>query len=130
MSRRHARSSPPRSKRSCCALVRHAATGAGSASVSSSPRRGLRLSSECVAAARAEAPGHGGLHGVGMRRDVGYVVDVGSPAFVRALDDAVTAARDAGVTAFDGMLVGPSAIAFVKGDPVEAAARSISPDPR
>jgi large subunit ribosomal protein L10 len=31
------------------------------------------------------------------------------------------AARDAGVTAFDGMLVGPSAIAFVKGDPVEAA---------
>jgi large subunit ribosomal protein L10 len=31
------------------------------------------------------------------------------------------AAREAGVTAFDGMLVGPSAIAFVKGDPVEAA---------
>jgi large subunit ribosomal protein L10 len=31
------------------------------------------------------------------------------------------AARDAGVTAFDDMLVGPSAIAFVKGDPVEAA---------
>jgi large subunit ribosomal protein L10 len=31
------------------------------------------------------------------------------------------AARDAGVTAFDGLLIGPSAIAFVKGDPVEAA---------
>ncbi|MGL5927725.1 MAG: 50S ribosomal protein L10 [Dermatophilaceae bacterium] len=31
------------------------------------------------------------------------------------------AARDAGVTAFDGQLVGPSAIAFVDGDPVEAA---------
>jgi 2-keto-3-deoxy-L-rhamnonate aldolase RhmA len=46
---------------------------------------------ECVAATRAEAPGHGGLHGVGMRRDVGYVVDVGSPAFVQALDDAVVA---------------------------------------
>jgi len=40
---------------------------------------------------RAEAPGHGGIHGVGMRRDVGYVVDVGSPAFVQALDDAVVA---------------------------------------
>ena len=26
-----------------------------------------------------------------MRRDVGYVVDVGSPAFVQALDDAVVA---------------------------------------
>jgi len=31
------------------------------------------------------------------------------------------AAREAGVTAFDGQLVGPSAIAFVTGDPVEAA---------
>jgi large subunit ribosomal protein L10 len=31
------------------------------------------------------------------------------------------AAKEAGVTAFDGHLVGPSAIAFVSGDPVEAA---------
>ena len=31
------------------------------------------------------------------------------------------AAKDAGVTAFDGLLEGPSAIAFVEGDPVEAA---------
>ncbi len=31
------------------------------------------------------------------------------------------AAKDAGVEAFDGLLVGPSAIAFVKGDVVEAA---------
>lgn len=31
------------------------------------------------------------------------------------------AAKEAGVTAFDGMLEGPSAIAFVTGDPVEAA---------
>jgi large subunit ribosomal protein L10 len=31
------------------------------------------------------------------------------------------AAKDAGVSAFDGLLQGPSAIAFVKGDPVEAA---------
>ena len=31
------------------------------------------------------------------------------------------AAREAGVDAFDDMLVGPSAIAFIKGDPVEAA---------
>lgn len=31
------------------------------------------------------------------------------------------AARDAGVTAFDGQLAGPTAIAFVDGDPVEAA---------
>ena len=31
------------------------------------------------------------------------------------------AAQEAGVSAFDGLLQGPSAIAFVKGDPVEAA---------
>jgi large subunit ribosomal protein L10 len=31
------------------------------------------------------------------------------------------AAREAGVTAFDGQLAGPSAIAFVTGDPVETA---------
>jgi len=31
------------------------------------------------------------------------------------------AAKEAGVGAFDGLLQGPSAIAFVKGDPVEAA---------
>lgn len=31
------------------------------------------------------------------------------------------AARDAGVDGFDALLVGPTAIAFIKGDPVEAA---------
>jgi large subunit ribosomal protein L10 len=31
------------------------------------------------------------------------------------------AAREAGITAFDGQLQGPSAIAFITGDPVEAA---------
>ncbi len=31
------------------------------------------------------------------------------------------AAKEAGVTAFDGQLAGPSAIAFITGDPVEAA---------
>ncbi len=31
------------------------------------------------------------------------------------------AAKDAGVTAFEGQLTGPSAIAFITGDPVEAA---------
>ncbi len=46
---------------------------------------------ECVRSVRAETPETGGLHGVGMRRDVGYVMDVGSPAFVQALDDAVVA---------------------------------------
>lgn len=45
----------------------------------------------CVRAVRAESPATGGLHGVGMRRDVRYVMEAGSPAFVQALDDAVVA---------------------------------------
>jgi 2-keto-3-deoxy-L-rhamnonate aldolase RhmA len=46
---------------------------------------------ECVRAVRAETPHAGGRHGVGMRRDVGFVLEGGSPAFVQALDDAVVA---------------------------------------
>lgn len=45
----------------------------------------------CVRAVRAETPKAGGVHGVGMRRDVGYVLEPGAPAFVQALDDAVVA---------------------------------------
>ena len=46
---------------------------------------------ECVRAVRAETPHAGGRHGVGMRRDVGFVLEPGAPAFVQALDDAVVA---------------------------------------
>ena len=43
----------------------------------------------CVRAVRAETPASGGLHGVGMRRDVGHVMECGTPSFVQALDEAV-----------------------------------------
>ena len=46
---------------------------------------------ECVRAVRAEAPHARGRHGVGMRRDVGFVMEPGTPAFVDALDQAVIA---------------------------------------
>ena len=46
---------------------------------------------ECVRSVRAESPETGGIHGVGMRRDVRFVLDVGTPAFVQALEDAVVA---------------------------------------
>lgn len=46
---------------------------------------------ECVRATRAESPSTGGIHGVGMRRDVGFVLDIGTPGFVQALEDAVVA---------------------------------------
>ena len=46
---------------------------------------------ECVASVRAETPQTGGMHGAGGRRDVGIVLEVGSEAFVQALEDAVVA---------------------------------------
>ena len=44
---------------------------------------------QCVRSVRAEHPEHGGLQGVGMRRDVRTVLYGGSPEYVRALADAV-----------------------------------------
>src|SRR5437764_13702351 len=46
---------------------------------------------ECVRAVRAETPQARGRHGVGMRRDVGFVLEPGAPAFAEALDEAVIA---------------------------------------
>src|SRR3954453_2449178 len=40
----------------------------------------------CVAAVRAEAPGSAGIHGVGMRRDAGYVLEGGSASWIKSLD--------------------------------------------
>jgi 2-keto-3-deoxy-L-rhamnonate aldolase RhmA len=67
------------------------AIGAGIQNVLFADPRTVDDVRECVRAVRAETPTTGGIHGVGMRRDVGYVVDVGSPAFVQALEDAVVA---------------------------------------
>src|SRR3989442_10523725 len=44
---------------------------------------------QCVRSVRAEHPEHGGLHGVGMRRDVRSVLHGGSPEWVQQLADAV-----------------------------------------
>jgi 2-keto-3-deoxy-L-rhamnonate aldolase RhmA len=45
----------------------------------------------CVRAVRAESPDGGGLHGVGMRRDVRFTIEPGSQAFVDALNQTVIA---------------------------------------
>jgi 4-hydroxy-2-oxoheptanedioate aldolase len=45
----------------------------------------------CVKAVRSESPHCKGIHGVGMRRDVGFVLESGTPGFVKSLDDAVIA---------------------------------------
>jgi large subunit ribosomal protein L10 len=48
---------------------------------------------------------------------------IGSHASYAVVKNTLTAiaAKEAGVTAFDGQLTGPTAVAFVTGDPVEAA---------
>ncbi len=46
---------------------------------------------ECVRIVKPETPGLKGIHGCHMRRDVGYVQDVGSAEYVRAMDETVIA---------------------------------------
>jgi 4-hydroxy-2-oxoheptanedioate aldolase len=67
------------------------AIGSGIQNVLFADPRTVAEVEECVRAVRAEAPHAKGRHGVGMRRDVGFVLEGGSPAFVQALDDAVIA---------------------------------------
>jgi 4-hydroxy-2-oxoheptanedioate aldolase len=67
------------------------AIGAGFQSVLFADIRTVEDATAAVRAVRAESPGHRGLHGVGMRRDVGVVREGGSPAYVQALDEVVIA---------------------------------------
>jgi 4-hydroxy-2-oxoheptanedioate aldolase len=68
------------------------AIGSGFQSVLFADIRTVADAQTAVAAVRAETPGNRrgfGLTGVGMRRDVGTNREGGSPAYVKALDDAV-----------------------------------------
>ncbi|MBM3525983.1 MAG: 2,4-dihydroxyhept-2-ene-1,7-dioic acid aldolase [Alphaproteobacteria bacterium] len=67
------------------------AIGSGFQSVLFADVRTVQDAVTCVRAVRAEEPRAGGLHGVGMRRDVGTVREGGQPSFVRALDKVVVA---------------------------------------
>ncbi|HET7881007.1 MAG TPA: aldolase/citrate lyase family protein [Acetobacteraceae bacterium] len=67
------------------------AIGSGFQSLLFADVRTVEDAQACVRAVRAEAPGSDGLNGVGMRRDVGTVLEGGSPAYVRALDEVVVA---------------------------------------
>ncbi len=46
---------------------------------------------ECVRLVRSETPQAGGTHGCAMRRNVGYVMEAGSEAWTKAMDQTVTA---------------------------------------
>lgn len=67
------------------------AIGSGIQNVLFADPRTVEDVEECVRAVRAETPKSRGIHGVGMRRDVGFVLEPGTPGFVEALDDAVIA---------------------------------------
>ena len=67
------------------------AIGSGFQSVLFADLRTVEDAQACVAAVRAETPDSGGRLGVGMRRDVGTVLEGGSPAYVAALNDVVIA---------------------------------------
>ncbi|MSR31994.1 MAG: 2,4-dihydroxyhept-2-ene-1,7-dioic acid aldolase [Gemmataceae bacterium] len=67
------------------------AIGAGIQNILFADPRTVQDVEACVKAVRAESPATRGIHGVGMRRDVGVIRDVGKPAFVQALNDAVVA---------------------------------------
>jgi len=67
------------------------AIGSGFQSILFADVRTVADAKDCVAAVRAETPGTGGRLGVGMRRDVGTVLEGGSPAYVQALNEVVIA---------------------------------------
>src|SRR5262249_26265181 len=67
------------------------AIGSGIQNVLFADPRTVEDVQECVRAVRPETPEARGRHGVGMRRDVRFVLEGGSPAFVQACEDAVIA---------------------------------------
>ena len=67
------------------------AIGSGFQSVLFADVRTVEDAQACVRAVRPETPIAQGRHGVGMRRDVGVVLEGGSPAYVRALEEIVLA---------------------------------------
>lgn len=67
------------------------AIGAGFQSVLFADVRTVEDAQACVRAVRPETPTAQGRYGVGMRRDAGVVLEGGSPAYVRALEEIVLA---------------------------------------
>jgi len=53
--------------------------------------RNVKDAEECIKAVRMETPEDKGLHGCHMRRSVGYVLEVGSKQYVKAMNDTVIA---------------------------------------
>jgi len=87
------------------------AIGSGIQNVLFADPRSVQDVEACVRAVKSESPHGRGVHGVGMRRDVGFVLEAGTPAFVKSLDDAVIALMIEKATAVEDL----EAILAVKG---------------
>jgi 4-hydroxy-2-oxoheptanedioate aldolase len=53
--------------------------------------RSVKDAEECIKAVRMETPEDKGVHGCHMRRSVGYVLEVGTKQYVKAMNDTVIA---------------------------------------
>lgn len=67
------------------------ALGAGIQNLLFADIRSVKDAEECIKAVKMETPEDKGYHGCHMRRSVGYVVDVGTKEYVRAMNEAVIA---------------------------------------
>ncbi len=73
-------------------FIAQRAIGAGLQNVLFTDCRSAEDVRECIRMVRAEIPGkRGGIHGAGMRRNVGYVIEGGSESWVKAMSDVVVA---------------------------------------
>jgi len=72
-------------------FIAQRALGSGIQNILFADIRTLEDAKECVRIVKPETPETKGIHGAHMRRSVGYVLEGGSPEYVRAMDDAVIA---------------------------------------
>jgi 2-keto-3-deoxy-L-rhamnonate aldolase RhmA len=80
----HGMSSLLKIDQSCQTFFAQRAIGSGIQGVLFTDIRSVADARACVRSVRADTPETGGLYGCGMRRDVGYLLECGSPEFVRA----------------------------------------------
>ena len=72
-------------------FIAQRALGSGIQNILFADIRTVEDAQECVRIVRPETPESKGIHGCHMRRDVGYVLDVGSAEYATAMDEAVIA---------------------------------------
>jgi 2-keto-3-deoxy-L-rhamnonate aldolase RhmA len=70
-------------------FITHRALGAGIQNVNFADCDSADEVRECIRYVRPLSPQGGGLHGCGMRRNVGYVIESGTEAWVKAMKDVV-----------------------------------------